>query len=299
MTLHVRPLEATKTRRITRTQFRKGFSRAGIYILWIVASILVLLPIYWLFVVSARSRVDLFGNHSFIQTTFFSENYTKPLSDPVFERYLANSLIVASLNALLVTVLAVLATYALSRWRLQGEGSIFFWTITNRMAPPAAFMLPLFLLFTKVFKIGSFSLFDTQIGLILLYCIFNLPFAIWLLKGIMDGIPTELDEAALVDGAGIFTVLTKIIVPLAAPGIAICAVLTWVFAWNEYLFAATLTSVHARTVTTGLAEFVTVTGTNWGQMAALSMISILPALIFLAFVQKYIVAGLTFGAVKG
>ena len=210
-----------------------------------------------------------------------------------------NSLIVASLNAVLVTVLAVFATYALSRWRLKGEGSIFFWTITNRMAPPAAFMLPLFLLFTRVLKIGAFSLFDTQIGLILLYCIFNLPFAIWLLKGIMDGIPTELDEAALVDGASLFTVLTKIIVPLAAPGIAICAVLTWVFAWNEYLFAATLTSVNARTVTTGLAEFVTVTGTNWGQMAALSMISLLPALIFLAFVQRYIVAGLTFGAVKG
>ena len=93
--------------------------------------------------------------------------------------------------------------------------------------------------------------------------------------------------------------LTKIIVPLAAPGIAITAVLSWVFAWNEYLFAATLTSVNARTVTTGLAEFVTVTGTNWGQMAALSMISLLPALLFLALVQRYIVMGLTFGAVKG
>jgi multiple sugar transport system permease protein len=243
--------------------------------------------------------VELFSAPSFIQTTFFAENYIKPLSDPTFQRYLANSLIVATCNALLVSVLAVCATYALSRWRLKGEGSIFFWTISNRMAPPAAFMLPLFLMFTRVLKIGSFSLFDTQIGLILLYCIFNLPFAIWLLKGIMDGIPTELDDAALVDGASLITVLTKIIVPLAAPGIAITAVLSWVFAWNEYLFAATLTSVNARTVTTGLAEFVTVTGTNWGQMAALSMISLLPALLFLALVQRYIVVGLTFGAVKG
>jgi multiple sugar transport system permease protein len=214
MTAKVQPLEAGKIRRMTRTQFRKRLSQVGIYTLWIVASILVLLPIYWLFVVSARSRVDLFGNHSFIQTTFFSENYTKPLSDPVFERYLANSLIVASMNALLVSVLAVFATYALSRWRLQGEGSIFFWTITNRMAPPAAFMLPLFLLFTKVLRIGPFSFFDTQIGLILLYCIFNLPFAIWLMKGIIDGIPIELDEAAFVDGASRWTVLTRIIVPL-------------------------------------------------------------------------------------
>jgi glycerol transport system permease protein len=284
---------------MTTTAFRKRLSQAGVYAVWIVASILVLLPIYWMFIVSARSRVELFSAPSFIQTTFFAENYIKPLSDPTFQRYLANSLIVATCNALLVTVLAVCATYALSRWRLKGEGSIFFWTISNRMAPPAAFMLPLFLMFTRVLKIGSFSFFDTQIGLILLYCIFNLPFAIWLLKGIMDGIPTELDDAALVDGASLITVLTKIIVPLAAPGIAIAAVLIWVFAWNEYLFAATLTSVNARTVTTGLAEFVTVTGTNWGQMAALSMISLLPALLFLALVQRYIVVGLTFGAVKG
>ena len=284
---------------MTTTAFRKRLSQAGVYAVWIVASILVLLPIYWMFIVSARSRVELFSAPSFIQTTFFADNYIKPLSDPTYQRYLANSLIIATCNALLVTVLAVCATYALSRWRLKGEGSIFFWTISNRMAPPAAFMLPLFLMFTRVLKIGSFSLFDTQIGLILLYCIFNLPFAIWLLKGIMDGIPTELDDAALVDGASLITVLTKIIVPLAAPGIAITAVLSWVFAWNEYLFAAALTSVNARTVTTGLAEFVTVTGTNWGQMAALSMISLLPALLFLALVQRYIVVGLTFGAVKG
>jgi multiple sugar transport system permease protein len=284
---------------MTTSASRKRLGRIGIYILWITVSILILLPIYWMFVVSARSRVELFDAPTFIQTTFFAENYIKPLSDPTFQRYLINSLIIASCNALLVTVLAVCATYALSRWRLKGEGSIFFWTISNRMAPPAAFMLPLFLLFTRVLKIGTFSFFDTQIGIILLYCIFNLPFAIWLLKGIMDGIPMELDEAALVDGASLTTVLLKIIVPLAAPGIAITAVLSWVFAWNEYLFAATLPSVNARTVTTGLAEFVTVTGTNWGQMAAISMISLLPALLFLAFVQKYIVAGLTFGAVKG
>jgi multiple sugar transport system permease protein len=153
-------------------------------------------------------------------------------------------------------------------------------------------------LFTRVFKIGDWSLFDTRLGLILLYCVFNLPFAIWLMKGIIDGIPIELDEAALVDGANTWTVLTKIIAPLAAPGIAITAILSWVFAWNEYLFAATLTSVDARTITTGLAEFVTVTGTNWGEMAAVAMLALLPALLFLAMVQRYIVIGLTFGAVK-
>jgi multiple sugar transport system permease protein len=251
-----------------------------------------------MFVVSARSRVELFGAPTFLQTTFFAENYIKPLTDSTFQRYMMNSVIVATSNALLVSVLAVMATYALSRWRLQGDENVFFWTITNRMAPPAAFMLPLFLLFTRLIRVGDWSLFDTRIGLILLYCVFNLPFAIWLLKGIIDGIPVDLDEAAFVDGANTFTVLVRVIVPLAAPGIAISAILSWIFAWNEYLFAATLTSVNARTITTGLAEFVTVTGTNWGEMAAVAMVSLLPALVFLAFVQRYIVMGLTFGAVK-
>jgi glycerol transport system permease protein len=282
-----------------RSKLRKALGRAGIYVVWIIATLAVLFPIYWLFVVSARTRVELFGGPNLIQTHFYAPNYTKPLSSPIFQRYLLNSVLISTLNALLVVILAVGATYALSRWRLKGEGSIFFWTITTRMAPAAAFLLPVFLLYTRVAKIGSSSLFDTHAGLILIYCTFNLPFAIWLLKGIMDGIPVELDEAALVDGANMWTVLRKIIVPLAAPGIAITFVLSWVFAWNEYLYAATLTTVKARTVTTGLAEFVTVTGTNWGEMAALSMVAILPALFFLALVQKYIVTGLTFGAVKG
>lgn len=280
------------------SSFRKKLGWIGTYTLWIVLTILTLLPIYWMFVVSARSRVELFAAPSLVQTSFYAQNYIKPLTNPTFQRYLTNSLIVATSNALLVVTLAVLATYALSRWRLPGSDNIFFWTITNRMAPAAAFALPLFLLFTRVFRFGTWTLFDTRIGLILLYCVFNLPFAIWLMKGIMDGIPIELDEAATVDGANQWTVLTKIIVPLAAPGIAVTFILSWVFAWNEYLFAASLTSVKARTITTGLAEFVTVTGTNWGEMAAVATISLLPALVFLIFVQRYIVMGLTFGAVK-
>lgn len=276
----------------------KKLNLAGTYLVWVVATLIVITPIYWMFVVSARSRVELFGEPSFVQTSFYAENYTKVIFNSTFQRYMLNSIIVATANAALVSFLALLATYALSRWKLKGADNIFFWTITNRMAPPAAFLLPLFLMYTRVFKLGDWSLFDTRIGLILLYCVFNLPFAVWLMKGIVDGIPVELDEAALVDGASRWTVLLRIITPLAAPGLAITAILSWVFAWNEYLFAATLTSVEARTITTGLAEFVTVTGTNWGEMAAVAMLALLPALLFLGLVQKYIVTGLTFGAVK-
>jgi len=265
---------------------------------WAVASLVTLFPIYWMFVVSAKSRVELFGKPTFIIRSFFSENYTNTLTNPSFQGYMINSIVVATSNALLVTVLGLLATYALSRFKLVGQDNIFFWTITNRMAPPAVFLLPLFLLYTQTFSLGDWKLYDTRIGLIFLYCVFNLPFAIWMLKGIVDGIPKELDEAAMVDGANTLQVLTRVILPLARPGLAVTAILTWVFAWNEYLFAATLTSVHARTITTGLAEFVTVTGTNWGQMAATATLTLLPALLFLGLVQHHIVAGLTFGAVK-
>ncbi|MBA3519758.1 MAG: carbohydrate ABC transporter permease, partial [Rhizobiales bacterium] len=246
------------------------------FLFWIAASLVTLFPIYWMFVVSAKSRVELFGAPNFLIRTFFWENYTATLSSPAFRQYMINSIIIATSNAVLVTALALLATYAVSRYKLVGKENIFFWTITNRMAPPAVFLLPLFLLFTQYFVIGEWKMYDTRIGLILLYCVFNLPFAIWTLRGVIDGIPQELDEAAYVDGATTWQVLTRVILPLARPGLAVTAILTWVFAWNEYLFAATLTSVHARTITTGLAEFVTVTGTNWGQMAATAMLTLLP-----------------------
>lgn len=273
-------------------------TRLASLVFWCGASIITLFPIYWMFVISAKRRVDLFGRPSFILDTIYWENYVQTLSDPTFQKYMLNSIIVATSNSLLVTALAFLATYALSRFPLVGKENIFFWTITNRMAPPAVFLLPLFLLYTQAFSIGDWRLYDTRIGLILLYCVFNLPFAIWILRGVIDGIPRELDEASMVDGANLWETMTKVVFPLASPGLAVTAILTWVFAWNEYLFAATLTSVNARTITTGLAEFVTVTGTNWGLMAATAMLTLLPALVFLGVVQRHIVAGLTFGAVK-
>lgn len=266
---------------------------------WTVASLVTLFPIYWMFVVSAKSRVELFDKPSLLIQHFFVENYTGALTNPSFIRYLTNSLIVATSNSLLVTTLALLATYALSRFDIAGKENIFFWTITNRMAPPAVFLLPLFLLLTQVYKIGDFSLADSRLGMILVYCSFNLPFAIWTLRPTVEGIPKELDEAAYVDGASPWMVLYDIVFPLARPGLAVTLILTWVFAWNEYLLAATLTNFNARTLTTGLSEYVTTTGTAWGIMAAISMLTLIPALIVFSVVQRHIVAGLTFGAVKG
>ena len=158
-------------------------------LIWSGITLVTLFPIYWMFVVSGKSRVELFGKPSFLIKSFYYKNYLNTLTDETFQGYMLNSIIVATSNAVLVTVLALLATYAMSRYVLKGKDNIFFWLLTNRMAPPAVFLLPLFLLFTKVFVLGDWSLFDTRIGLILLYCVFNLPFAVWLLQGIVDGIP--------------------------------------------------------------------------------------------------------------
>lgn len=267
--------------------------------LWVVLSFATLFPIYWLFVISVKPAVELFSTPQVLLRSAYWQNYIDILNNETLRGYMYNSLVISTGNALLVTVLGFLACYALTRFNLTGKESIFFWTITNRMAPPAVFLLPLFLLVTQVYRIGDFALADTKIGMILIYCTFNLPFAIWTLRPTLDSIPKELDEAAYVDGATPFKVLSEVIFPLARPGLAVTLILTWVFAWNEYLLASTLTNFNARTLTTGLSEYVTTTGTAWGIMAAISVLTLIPALIVFTLVQRHIVAGLTFGAVKG
>jgi glycerol transport system permease protein len=266
--------------------------------LWVLLSLVTLFPIYWLFVISVKPAVELFSTPSVILDKAYWNNYANVLGNATLQRYMLNSILISTGNSVLVTTLAFMACYALSRFDLAGKENIFFWTITNRMAPAAVFLLPFFLLFTQVFVIGEWKLYDTRIGLILLYCTFNLPFAIWTLRPSIEGIPRELDEAATVDGATTWQVIREVIFPLARPGLAVTLILTWVFAWNEFLLAATLTSFNARTITTGLSEYVTTTGTEWGTMASIAIITLIPALFIFAVVQRHIVAGLTFGAVK-
>lgn len=277
---------------------RKGNPYLAV-VLWTALSLATLFPIYWLFVISVKPAVDLFSTPSIWLDSLYWKNYVDVLNDRTLRGYMMNSLIISTGNAILCTGLGFLACYALTRFDLPGKESIFFWTITNRMAPPAVFLLPLFLLLTQVYRVGDFTLADTRTGMILIYCTFNLPFAIWTLRPTLDSIPKELDEAAYVDGASAWKVITEIVFPLARPGLAVTLILTWVFAWNEYLLAATLTNFNARTLTTGLSEYVTTTGTNWGIMAAISVFTLIPALIVFSLVQRHIVTGLTFGAVKG
>ena len=272
---------------------RKQLSPVVTYIVCAVIVFCTLFPIYWLFATSLKTRIELFVGLSFLPKKMYWGNYVKTFFiQSAYRRFFINSLIVASGNTALVVFLALLATFGFSRFKIKGSQTWFFWLLTNRMAPPAIFILPYYLMFSY------FRLMDTRIGLILIYCLFNLPFAIWLLQGMVDSIPKELDEAVEIDGGSAWSVLWYVILPLTKPGLVVTAILIWVFAWNEFLFASVLTHVHARTITSGLILFITQTGTDWGKLATVSIVCIIPAIIIIGFVQKHIIAGLTLGAVK-
>jgi len=292
------PRQPTTAAAATRLRVTKPMSRWAWTLAWAAFSVFTLLPIYWLAVVAFRRRVDLMGNYSVLPTSLSLENIRAVVTSDTFGRYLSNSVTVASCNAVLSTTVALGAAYALSRFRLPGRDNVFFWLLTNRMAPVAAFLLPVYLLFTRVFSFGDWSLLDTKLGLILLYTVFNVPFAVWMLQGMIDAIPEDLDEAAFVDGAGPLRVLWSVLLPILRPGLAVTLMFTWIFAWNEFLFASRLTNVNARTIPTALAEYVGVTGTNWGELAALALVTMAPGAVLVSFLQRHIIAGLTAGAVK-
>jgi len=267
------------------------------YAILILITIAILFPIYWTFLVSTKNKIELLSRPIPYPTHFVRENYERPFIKGIYGQYLMNSVIISVGNVVLVLVLAIPATYALSRFRLRAQEHIFFWLITNRMAPPAAFIIPLYLIFSGQ-AFSFIRLIDTHFVLILVYCLFNLPFAIWLLRGTIDGLPIEMDEAAFVDGCSHLGILWKIIIPLTKPTIAVTAVLVFLFSWNEMLLASILTSTKASTITPGIVKFATMAGTDWGEMAAVSVVCLLPAFLFLGLTQKYIISGLTFGAMK-
>jgi multiple sugar transport system permease protein len=207
------------------------------------------------------------------------------------KRYL-NSLIITIASVALTIILATFAAYGFSRFKMKGKDDVMFFILSTRMLPPVIVLIPIFLMFRK------FALTDTHIGLILLYTAFNLSFAVWVLKGFIDEIPIEYEEAAMVDGYTRFQVFWKIVVPQSVTGIAATAVFCFIFAWNEYAFAFVLTKSVAQTVPVWLPYQMGVLGYDWGAAAAGSVLFILPALIFTIILRKNLVRGITFGAIR-
>jgi multiple sugar transport system permease protein len=248
-------------------------------------------PIVWT-VITALKPTELISSHPIVwifkptldhfRVIFLQNNILNPL---------LNSTIIAVVSTLGVLVTAAPASYALSRFRVPFGAQIASYFLSARMAPPVTVVLPLFLLFR------TFNLIDTHAALISAYVAVNMPFAVWMLKGFFDEIPKELDEAALLDGCSRFHAFVRIVLPLTAPGLAATAIISFIFSWNEFLFAILLTNYHARTLPVAASAMMTDRMVLWGELCATAIVIYLPVVIFALVVRKYLIKGFTFGAV--
>lgn len=262
-----------------------------------------LFPVYWLVTTAFKKSEDWFtwppsffpqhwtlGNFLGLEGGFFGSVTT---SISTITPYLINSIIIALLVALISTIIAALAAYAISRFKVGGMGFVS-WIISIRMLPPIAAALPLYVIFSHL------HLIDTWWALILSHLIFTTPFSTWILITFFNEIPQELDEAAFVDGANIGQTFWHITLPLSAPGLASVSTLAFIQSWGEFLMALVLTtSKNAQTLPIYLGRFITGWRIAWGPLAAAGLITMLPVVVFSLLMQRYLLRGLTFGAVKG
>jgi len=257
----------------------------------IIASSVSIFPIAWIVKTSFGTRVNSISNPPdwFFKPTLV--NYADVFKGD-FPRYLLNSAIVVIFTVLVVMILGTFAGYALARFKISGKESWFFYMLTTRMGPPVAFALPYYLIYQKT------GLYDTFAGLIIIYTAVNLAFAVWLIRSFIEDIPVSLEDAAKVDGLSQFRAFLKITLPLAAPGLAATSVFVFIVTWNEFFYASILSQNSVRTFTTQLPAFITFLRIYWEQMAAASVISILPVIIFTLFVRRNLVRGFTFGQVR-
>lgn len=261
-----------------------------------------LFPIAWLITTSFKPADDIMVSPPRFIFKPTLDNYVYALQKANFARFIENTLYVAVVSTIIVIVLSSLASYSFARYN-PGGGNILFFILTTKMFPAIAVVLPYFLIFkeigdTAVGKALGIGL-DRPGALIVSYTMFNLPFAIWLMVSFFQDIPRELEDSARLDGYNRLQVLWRVVLPLAAPGIAVTAIFCLLFSWNEFLFAYILTRDAARTITVGVESFFTLRGILWGPVAAAATISVAPMLVFVLILQRYMVRGLTFGAVRG
>ena len=264
------------------------------YLIW------TLLPFVVMFVSSFKDLLDAFklpevgdwtGIGVFFDFTWTFKHYQTLFAENNFGRYLLNSLLAAGGSAVISVIFGSLAAYSLSRVDFRGKSDLFFWIISTRMAPVVAVMVPLFAIFRSLDLVGTLP------GLILAYTTFNLPFAIWILKGFFDNVPYGIEEAQMVDGATRFQAFRSIL-PLVAPGIGAFIVLCILFAWNDFLFAAIIGSGGAKTLPVATRELVQPQNIQWGAIMAAGVVTTAPMMLLGLVIRKYLVTGLTMGAVK-
>lgn len=273
--------------------------RYAIIVLILAAS---LFPIAWMIITSFKPADDIMTMPPRFIFRPTLDNYIYALHKANFAHFIENTIYVALASTVIVIVLSSLASYSFARYN-PGGGNILFFILTTKMFPAIAVVLPYFIIFqiigdTGVGRVLGIGL-DRRGALVISYTMFNLPFAIWLMVSFFQDIPRELEDSARLDGYNRLQVLWRVVLPLAAPGIAVTAIFCLIFSWNEFLFAYILTRDAARTITVGVESFFTLRGILWGPVAAAATISVAPMLVFVLILQRYMVRGLTFGAVRG
>jgi multiple sugar transport system permease protein len=282
----------------------KPFTAMDILRQTIVIAILLftMFPIYWMVSTSLKPTSDILVSPPRFTFQPTLEHYVYAFQQSNFGLYIRNTLIVALTSTVIVVMTGTLASYSFARYNVGG-GNLMFFILTTRMMPAIAVVLPFFVIFKAAGEsiIGQFfQLGQDRLGtLVVCYTIFNLPFAIWLMHSFFQDIPTELEDSARLDGYTRWEVLWKVVFPMAAPGIAVTAIFCLLFAWNEYLFAFILTRNDAKTITVGVGDFWTQRGLLWGPLSAAATVCVIPMIAFALMLQRYIVRGLTFGAVRG
>ena len=257
----------------------------GLYLL------LLMLPIYWMVNMSLRSNAAILTQFSLYPAEPTLANYLHIFSDPSWYSGYVNSIIYVSLNTVISLAVALPAAYAFSRYRFLGDKHLFFWLLTNRMAPPAVFLLPFFQLYSTV------GLIDTHIAVAISHCLFNVPLAVWILEGFMSGIPREIDETAYIDGYSFPRFFALVFVPLIRTGIGVTAFFCFMFSWVELLLARTLTTTEAKPIAAVMTRTVSATGLDWGLLAAAGVLTIVPGALVIWFVRNYMAKGFAMGRV--
>jgi glycerol transport system permease protein len=251
----------------------------------------MLIPIYWLLNMSLKTNTEILSSFTLWPNDLTFRNYQVILTDPSWYMGYVNSMIYVTMNVVISLAVALPAAYAFSRYRFMGDKHLFFWLLTNRMAPPAVFALPFFQLYSSV------GLFDTHIAVALAHCLFNVPLAVWILEGFMRGVPKEIDETAYIDGYSFPKFFVKIFMPLIASGIGVAAFFCFMFSWVELLLSRTLTSVDAKPIAATMTRTVSASGMDWGVLAAAGILTIVPGALVIYFVRNYIAKGFALGRV--
>lgn len=260
--------------------------------LLLVLLLIILVPYVWLLMTSFKDRVDAFAIPPKLLFTPTLENYRAAFLDKGFIANVVNSAVVASLSTGLSLLAGVPAAYSLSRYPMRGNQVTLMFLLGARMLPAVVLAVPLFIMFSGLHLIDSYA------AVVAAHLTFNLPFVVWMMRGFFNAVPSEIDEAAVVDGCSYIGAFVRVVLPLTLGGIAATAIFCVINSWNDFLFALILTGFETRTLPVVIPGLLTPWGTYWGQIAAVGSVTTIPVLLFAFSVQKYLVRGMTGGAVQ-